>query len=206
MSVQQTPDQSRLSKQPSSGADNKAIHWEEDNKPFQRLPREPRARPKQRVPALIPGLISFALIAFACNLAYKNSQRYQAALKTALLTTATPTIIALTATATEEFGPTSTPYVAPTDTVQVQPTVDPAQTGGITIGGKVKIYDTGPTGLNFRRSPSRTAQKIKNLPEGGIYEVVNGPTSADGFIWWQLKDPADGSVGWGAQNYMQATQ
>jgi hypothetical protein len=67
----------------------------------------------------------------------------------------------------------------------------------------VKIVDTGPTGLNFRKTPARAGEKIRSLGEGNVYEVVGGPQQADGLTWWQLKDPSDGTSGWGAADYMK---
>jgi hypothetical protein len=196
MSVQKAPDQ-------RGGVDNKDIHWEEDLKPFTRLPREPRESPRQRVPVIIPGIISLILVVGACYLAAKfvNDNR-PALLSLSLAPTATFAVVK--PTATEFAPPTATPYAAPTDTPL--PTIaPPAGTSNdpISVGSKIKIVDTGPTGLNFRKTPARAGERIRSLPDGNIYEVVAGPKSADGLVWWQLKDPTDGITGWGAQNYMK---
>lgn len=195
MSVQKSPDQ-------KGGADPNKTQWEEDLKPFKRLPREPKDHPRQRVPAIIPMLISFALVAVACGLAASFINQNRPALN---FSSPTATLVVITPTPTEDIPPTATPYVAPTDTPLPQAAApETANTGaGIAIGSKVVIVDTGGNGLNFREQPSRTANKIRSLPEGSIYEVVGGPQQADELVWWQLKDPADGVTGWGAQNYMK---
>jgi hypothetical protein len=82
--------------------------------------------------------------------------------------------------------------------------VDASKTGGITVGAKVRVFDTG-TGLNFRKGPSRSAEAIKKLPDGTQLEVIGGPREAEGFVWWQMRD-AEGVVGWGAQIGLQLAQ
>jgi hypothetical protein len=196
MSVQKMPGQ-------RGGVDDNTIHWEEDLKPFTRLPREPREKPRQHVPALIPGLISLVIVVIACGVAAKFINDNRPALSN-LAIAPTATFAFITPTPTEFVPPTATPYVAPTDT---PPPAPPAEAGTsnepISVGAQVKIVDTGPNGLNFRREPSRNAEKLRTLPEGNVYEVIGGPQNADGLVWWQLKDPADGTTGWGAADYMR---
>lgn len=201
MSVQKTPDRRGL----GQGVDNEEIHWEEDLRPFSRLPRAQRARPTQRFPTWLPGIVSIVVIASVCGFSISTLSRNRK-LITSAITAPTATTTVVIATPTEDIPPTATPFIAATDTPIPQPTIDAALTGGIGVGSKVRIFDTGPTGLNFRKSPARTAEKIRSLPEGNVYDVVGGPTQADGFIWWQLKDNADGTVGWGVQNYLQLAQ
>lgn len=196
MSVQKAPNQ-------RGGVDNGAIHWEEDLKPFTRLPREEHKGPRQRIPAIIPGLISLVIIAFACAFVANFINKNRPALsELALLPTATFEFI--TPTPTDYIPPTATPYQAPTDT-PLPATSAPAQTNNepIRVGAKVEVVDTGPSGLNFRKAPSRTGEKIRSLPQGNIYDVVGGPQNGDGLTWWQLKDPSDGQVGWGAAEYLR---
>jgi hypothetical protein len=196
MSVQKTPSR-------RGGVDHDAIHWEEDLRPFTRLPREPRHSPRQRAPAWIPALVSLVLVGFACLLVatFVNNNR-PALNRLALAPTATMLII--TPTATEFVPPTATPYAPPTDTPPPPtPTVLAVSNDPIFVGAQVKVVDTGPNGLNFRREPSRSAERIRSLPEGSVYEVVGGPTEADGYTWWQLRDPSDGTTGWGAGIYLR---
>jgi hypothetical protein len=194
MSVQKTPDR-------RGGLDDKKVHWEEDLKPFKRLPREPRDYPRQRVPAIIPMLVSFALVGVACFLAATFINQNRPALNFSL---PTATIEIITPTPTEDIPPTATPYVAPTETPVAQPTgALPGLAGPINVGSRVVIVDTGGNGLNFRREPSTAAEKIRSLPEGTIYDVVGGPQEGGGYVWWQLRDPTDGTIGWGVQNYMR---
>lgn len=197
MSVQHTPDRR------GSDRNDEAIHWEEDLKPFTRLPRDKRPERKQRIPSWVPGLISVALVAVACSMAVNFVNRSQPALNRAFAA-ATATSVSVSPTPTDEFPPTATPFMAATETPVPQPTLDGASNVGITVGGKVKVFDTG-SGLNFRKGPSRNAELIKKLPDGDVLEVIGGPTQADNFIWWQMKD-SSGVVGWGVQTYLQAAQ
>ncbi len=198
MSVQKSPDR-------RGGVDNGEIDWEKDLRPFTRLPREPRKTPQQAFPAWIPALVSAALVLFVCGTAaaFVNDNR-PARLNLALAPTAT--FVIATIAPTERIPPTATPYAPPTDTPAPTPLPGAPATPGaasVKIGGYVRIVETGSTGLNFRKEPSRTAEKIRSLPEGNVYEVVGGPASADGLTWWRLKD-ADGTSGWGASDYLQA--
>ena len=196
MSVQKGPDR-------KGGVDPNKTQWEEDLKPFKRLPRDPKDHPRQRVPAIIPMLISLTLVAVACGLAASFINQNRPALN---FTAPTATLVVITPTPTEDIPPTATPYVAPTETPLPQAEAQAAAPGtGIAVGSKVTIVDTGGNGLNFREQPSRTANKIRSLPEGSVYEVIGGPQEADGLVWWQLKDPNDGVTGWGAQNYMKVS-
>ena len=195
MSVQKTPDR-------RGGFDQKAIHWEEDLRPFSRLPRESKRSPGQNVPAWIPALISLAVVSVACGLIATFINNNRPAL-TALQFAPTSTVAVVTPTATEFVPPTATPYAPPTETPAPPPTMLPVSDEPIGVGAQVKIVDTGPNGLNFRREPTTQAEKIRSLPEGNVYEVIGGPASADGYLWWQLRDPTDGTTGWGAANYMR---
>lgn len=192
MTVQRTPDR-------PGDFDPRGIQWEQDLKPFRRLPRARRPDLQQRTPAVVPLLVSFSVVLVACVLTLNFINQNRPAL-TIALPTATPRII--TPTPTEVIPPTATPYIAPTDTPTPQP--DPAQAAPqqIGVGARIRIVNTGGNGLNFRRAPTISAERIRALPEGSTYEIVGGPEQADGFIWWQLRDPSDGTIGWGVQNYM----
>ena len=194
MSVQKTPDR-------RGGFDDRQIQWEEDLKPFKRLPREPHEHPRQPVPAIIPMLVSFALVGVACFLAASFVNQNRPALN---FNAPTATFQIIIPTPTEEIPPTATPYVAPTEAPTPEPTdATVSQPGTIGVGVRVMIVGTGGNGLNFRREPSTSAEKIRSLPDGTIYEVVGGPQENGGYTWWQLRDPSDGTIGWGVQNYMQ---
>jgi hypothetical protein len=146
-------------------------------------------------------LVSFGLVAVACALAAAFVNQNRPVLNFAA---PTATLQIIVPTATEDIPPTATPYVAPTETPLPQATAGALQPGGpISVGSRVVIVDTGGNGLNFRREPTTSAEKIRSLPDGNIYEVVGGPQDGGGYTWWQLKDPSDGTIGWGVQNYLR---
>jgi hypothetical protein len=37
--------------------------------------------------------------------------------------------------------------------------------------------------------------------EGTVLTVLEGPTDADGYVWWKVRTP-DGDEGWGADNWL----
>jgi hypothetical protein len=101
-----------------------------------------------------------------------------------------------TATPTVFTRPTFTPVPTPTPTATPTPTPIPAP-AEIAVGGFARVVD----GVNFRPEPSTQSQLIRTLADGLVLEVVGGPSDAEGFTWWQLKD-VDGSIGWAAAQYL----
>jgi hypothetical protein len=198
MSVQKTPDR-------RGGVDNDKTQWEQDLKPFSRLPRDKRPDPSQKAPAIIPLLISLAVVIPVCLLSLNALNRLRPA-ASSVLSFPTATLTIITPTATRFVPPTATPYVAPTDTPVPSPVPPPAASAsGIAVGGRVRVTGTGG-GLNFRDAPSIRGALLRKLPDGSVYEVVGGPREADNYVWWQLKDGTDGVTGWGAQTFLQPVE
>ncbi len=98
--------------------------------------------------------------------------------------------------------PTRTPQPTPTMTSTPKPTPSPTP-GVMAIGAFVQVTSAGPQGLSFRKEPSLQGERIKDLPEGTVLRVVDGPQQADGIKWWKLqaKDNAN-DVGWAAGDYL----
>jgi hypothetical protein len=196
MSVQKRPDK-------RGGVDPNKVHWEQDLRPFTRLPRDKRPDTRQRIPAWVSMLVSLIVIIPLCLFLLNQASRLRPA-TLALIPTAT--IIIITPSATPFVPPTATPYVAPTETPPptAASAVQPGSASGIVIGGRVKVSGTGEAGaLNLRDKPTTAGALLRKLPEGNVYEVVGGPQEADNYTWWQIKDPNDGVVGWGAQRFLQ---
>lgn len=201
MSVQKSPGD-------NGKPDNSRIRWEQDLKPFTRLPREKRPHTRQRLPAWIPLLVSFAAILPVCVLSLSLLNRLRPAARALSLPTATTIFVTSATTPTVFVPPTATPYIAPTETPVPLPTTAAAAPGDptmIAVGGKVRVADTGGSGLNFRDRPSISGKMLRKLPEGNVYEVIGGPQEADNYTWWQLRDTSDGTLGWGAQNFLVPT-
>lgn len=205
MSVQQRPDR----RGGMRNVDNKAVQWEEDLKPFTRLPRPTRPDAPRRSPVIIPALVSLALSLFACGIAASFINRNMPAMpqipQFAILgrPAGTATRPPTTPTVSSRTPATATPYAAPTDTPTPAPTAYPTPAPGqIGVGTFVRITDTGPDGLNFRKDPARNGARIRGLPEGGVYPVVGGPVQADGITWYQLRDK-DNTLGWGSSAFLK---
>jgi len=68
----------------------------------------------------------------------------------------------------------------------------------IKIGFTVYVND-GP--LNMRSSPSTSASIVSILPQDAKLQVVDGPRTANGYTWWQLRSSKWGT-GWVVANYI----
>lgn len=103
----------------------------------------------------------------------------------------TPTGVAtITRTATVTPTRTKTPQVTSTAT-------RPAN--GYISGDVVRVFD-GP--LNFRSSASTSGTIIGMLPTGSTGMVLNGPISANGYIWYQLQVSGQPN-GWVASDFIE---
>lgn len=86
---------------------------------------------------------------------------------------------------------------------QPQPTLYPTMT--VTAGEQVRVSGTGDSGLFLRKEPSRTAEKVKTLPEGAVLEIIGANKTVDDIVWRNVRDVA-GSEGWVAANFLVANQ
>lgn len=50
---------------------------------------------------------------------------------------------------------------------------------------------------NLREQPNAASAEIGSLPEGAQFNVIGGPTCADGYAWWQIE--YEGVTGWTAE-------
>jgi len=80
-------------------------------------------------------------------------------------------------------------YLSSTPVTNVKP---------IKIGFTVYVND-GP--LNMRSSPSTSASIVSILPQDAKLQVVDGPRTANGYTWWQLRSSKWGT-GWVVANYI----
>lgn len=101
-----------------------------------------------------------------------------------------------------EVSPTETP-TGP-DESNLPPSPIP---GELTIGDSVKIIGTGGDGLRLRSSPGLQGDVLFLGYEGEVFQVVQGPHSSDGYLWWYLVAPYDEKVqGWAVSNYLTVLQ
>jgi hypothetical protein len=50
---------------------------------------------------------------------------------------------------------------------------------------------------NLRAEPTTQGERIGFIPAGELFQVLGGPSCADGYVWWQVK--YDGAIGWTAE-------
>jgi len=93
-----------------------------------------------------------------------------------------------------------TPFLSPPT-----PTLVPVVPAEIAIGVYVKVSGTEGTDLSFRAGPSTNYARLKIVADGSVLKVLDGPSEADGYIWWQLQDISDGMVGWAVADYLEPT-
>jgi uncharacterized protein YgiM (DUF1202 family) len=93
-----------------------------------------------------------------------------------------PIIVEPTATFTPEPTPTITPTPIPGTVLEV--------------GQPARVAAAG--GLNLRDTASSAGNLLTRLSVGQRLTVLEGPVSADGFVWWRVDD-GQGNVGWAAQ-------
>lgn len=73
----------------------------------------------------------------------------------------------------------------------------PSSENKFDLGDSVRVTEA----LNMRSSATTSAGVVAVLPEGAVLEVVGGPTSANGYVWWQISSGAYGT-GWSVQDYL----
>lgn len=126
------------------------------------------------------------------------------------------------------FLPDRTPVVYPTAVVKIIPAPTYTPTLEVTIiptavrdnsgengvkgepiflGAYVEIKGTEGDGLRLRKSPSLDGNIQFLAYESEIFRVEDGPTEADGYVWWFLVAPYDERVrGWAVENYLFVVQ
>ncbi|MGB3329497.1 MAG: SH3 domain-containing protein [Thermomicrobiales bacterium] len=69
--------------------------------------------------------------------------------------------------------------------------------GKFVIGDAIRVTEA----LNFRSAPSTSASVIAVLAAGTMGTVTGGPTSANGYVWWQFRTNG-GTTGWAVQDWL----
>jgi len=78
------------------------------------------------------------------------------------------------------------------------PTFTPTTVPGTALAAGQPARVTAPNGLNMRNLPSTNGTLLVRLGTGQKIDITDGPTTADGFTWWELDD-GQGTVGWAAE-------
>jgi uncharacterized protein YraI len=89
----------------------------------------------------------------------------------------------------------------PTATPESESPVVEAEIG---VGAQVRVSGTGADGLSFRSGPGTNYARLMTVHDGEVFTVLEGPEEANGYRWWRLEDEG-GTVGWGADAWLEAT-
>lgn len=67
----------------------------------------------------------------------------------------------------------------------------------LTVGGKAEVYNTGGVGVNLRTGPGTGYSVLLTIPEGGIVDVLAGPSAS----FYKIRYA--GSEGWSHSSYLR---
>jgi len=105
----------------------------------------------------------------------------------------------------------STPQVEITPTSTMGPELPPSPTPpelpeqDFDHGQLVTVFGTGGDGLRLRNAPDLDAAIGFLGLENEVFRVIDGPIDSDGYIWWYLVNPYEGSKsGWAVANYLRS--
>ena len=106
---------------------------------------------------------------------------------------------------------TSTPQIEMTPTSTVGPELSPTPTPpdlperDFDHGQLVTVFGTGGDGLRLRKSPDLDAAVGFLGLEDEVFRIIDGPIDSDGYVWWYLVNPYEGSKsGWAVANYLRS--
>ena len=68
------------------------------------------------------------------------------------------------------------------------------------INDRVQVTGSGG-GLNVRATPSTSGTLLATQPDGTLGTVIGGPTTADGYNWWNINYDT-GADGWSVEDYL----
>lgn len=71
------------------------------------------------------------------------------------------------------------------------------------VGQRLQVANTGNEGVNLRREPGQTGEKIKTIQDGTLVEVVGPDSTVDGVVWRNVRD-LQGETGWIAGSFLAA--
>jgi len=162
--------------------------------------------------AAVPIVVLLAVVILGIVLVRGRSSEGTPAATATHLPTAKPTTLvaavrtaeatATAAPATPTLAPTTVPTQATTATPEVtEPTATPTPSTELVPGAVAVVSDTAGRGLNMRSEPGVNAVAIKVLQEGTEVTILEGPTDADGFSWFKVRDNVE-AEGWVASDWL----
>lgn len=81
-------------------------------------------------------------------------------------------------------------------------TVAPAVFTEIAPGATVVVQGTGTRHLRVRAQPSTSAATLTFLTDGTELLVLDGPRTANGYTWWQVRTADQKVTGWAAGEFL----
>ncbi len=100
-------------------------------------------------------------------------------------------------------APTQTPV--PTKSLHTPTPTRPPSLGGISVGSFVQISGTDGAGLRLRSGAGTTNPSRLLGMDAEVFQVKDGPITADDFTWWFVESPYDPArSGWAASTYLSA--
>jgi len=104
----------------------------------------------------------------------------------------------LTAACADEPG--AVPGEAAVPAVSFEIEAEPA----LSVGVQAAVFGVGNDKLNIRNRPSLSdSQVLFRENEGKRFDIIGGPQAADGYTWWQVRDPQFQVTGWAVANYLR---
>ena len=90
--------------------------------------------------------------------------------------------------------------IVPRSSLNMTPLPAPTPTAAsFTIGQQVQTTSN----LNVRAAPTTSGTLLGTQPSGSVGTVAGGPTTADGYVWWNITY-SSGVSGWSVQDYLVA--
>jgi hypothetical protein len=167
-------------------------HYSQSRKPMNTSRRLNRPLPEIFVSIFI-GVGLFLLVLFLVN--FNRPERTPVGVVTAMLTV----IPAPTDTPAPPTSTPSTPTPSPGDI--------PSAPGNLSVGAFVQVSGTEGDGLRLRQGPGLEFDPEYLGLEAEIFEIIDGPQNADGYIWWHLVTPSDETRnGWAVSNYLEIVE
>jgi len=74
--------------------------------------------------------------------------------------------------------------------------------GLFAVGMKVKVARTDGDGLRMRSNAGLDFNVIHLAQENQEFIINNGPTIADGYVWWEIRSLNDTITGWAVQDFL----
>ncbi len=106
--------------------------------------------------------------------------------------------------------PAPSATTTPTLVVNATPTPEggtPLVQNGFKVGVYVQIFGTEGGGLRLRSTAGTSGSILSLAMDSEVFQIVDGPQSADGYVWWYLESPYDKNrAGWAASDYLTVIQ